>query len=63
MDVETFFGETRGSVINLTSRELRDLNSVKVQPTAWIRFKIEVKDEDGNIIRVDMVDKAFSTVG
>ena len=36
MDVETFSGETKGSMVNLTSRELRDLDSVKVQATAWI---------------------------
>ena len=61
MDVETFFRETRGSIINLLSRELCDLDSVKVQTTAWIRFKVEVEDENRNIIRVDMADKAFDT--
>ena len=61
MDVETFFGETRGSVINLTSRELRDLDSGKVQTTAWIQFKAEVEDGDGNVIGVDIVAKAFNS--
>ena len=36
MDVETFPGETRGSVVNLTSRELRDLDAMKVHTTTWI---------------------------
>ena len=36
MDVETFFGEIRESVINLMAKELQDLDSVKVQTTAWI---------------------------
>ena len=61
MDAEIFFGETRGIVTNLASRQLRDLDSMKVQTTAWIRFKVEVVDEDGNIIRIDMVDKAFNS--
>ena len=61
MDVETFLGETRGSVVNLTSRELPDLDVMKVETTTWIRFKVEVEDEDGNVIRVDMVDKVFNS--
>ena len=61
MDAETFFRETRGCIINLTSRELCDLDSMKVQTTAWIRFKVEVEDEDGNAIRVDKVDKEFNS--
>ena len=43
------------------NEELKDLDSAKVETTAWIRFKIEVEDGDGNIIRVDMVDKAFNS--
>ena len=59
MEVETFFRETRGSVVNLMSREVYDLDLVKVQTTAWIRFKVQVEDGDGNgnIIRVDKVNK------
>ena len=59
MDMETFFRETRGSIVNLMSRELRDLDSVKVQITAWIQFKVEVMD--GDVIRVDTIDKAFNS--
>ena len=59
MDVETFFEETKGRVVNLMSREIQDLNWVKEQTTTWIRFKIEVEDRDGKVIRVNMVDKAL----
>ena len=59
--METFHGETRGSVTNLMTKELKDLDSAKVQTTAWIRFKVEVGDGDRNIIRVNMVDKAFNS--
>ena len=59
MDVETFLRETRGSVTNLITKELQDLDSVKVQMTAWIQFKVEVEDE--SIIKVDEVIKAFNS--
>ena len=36
MDVDTFFGEIRGSVTNLMAKELQDLNLAKVQMTASI---------------------------
>ena len=61
MDVENFLGETRGSVTNLMTKELMDLDSVKVQTSALIRFKVEEGDGDGNVIRVDTVDKAFNS--
>ena len=61
MDVETFFGEMRGSVANRMGKELQDLDSVKAQTIAWIRFKVEVKDEDTSVIRVETVDKAFNS--
>ena len=61
MDVETFFGEIRGSVANLMAKELQDLDSAKVQTIAWIQLKEEVEDEDGSIIIVDMVDKVFNS--
>ena len=32
---------------------------MKVQTTAWIRFKVEI--EDGSVVRVDMVDKTFNS--
>ena len=37
------------------TKELKDLDSAKVQMTTWIRFKVEVEDGDGNFIRVDTV--------
>ena len=58
MDVETFL---RGSVANLITKELQDLELAKVQMTAWIQFMAEVEDGDGNIIRVDMVKKTFNS--
>ena len=61
MFVETFLGESRGSVTNLITKELKDLVSAKVQMTAWIPFKVEVEDGDGNINRVNMVDKVFNS--
>ena len=38
MDVDTFFSRIRGELISLITRELTDLNSARVQTTAWIRF-------------------------
>ena len=61
MDVEIFLKETRGSVANPMTKELQDLNLVKVQTTAWILFKIEVEDGDRNVVGVDTVDKAFNS--
>ena len=61
MDVETFFGEMRGSVANLMAKKLQDLDSMKAQTIAWIRFKVEVENEDGSVIRVETVDKAFNS--
>ena len=61
MDVEPFRGETRGSITNLITKELKDLDLTKVQTTTWIRFKVEVEDGDENLIRADMVDKAFNS--
>ena len=43
MDVDTFFSHIRGELISLITRELTDLNSVRVQMTAWIRF---MQDDD-----------------
>ena len=62
MDVETFFNETtRGSVTNLITEELQDLDSAKVQTTAWIQFKVEIGGKDGSIIKVNEVRKAFNS--
>ena len=59
--METFLKETRGSVANLVTNELQDLNSAKVQTTTWIRFKVEVEDGDRNVIRVNVIDKACNS--
>ena len=61
MDVDTFFDQIRQNVIDLMNRELTDLGSAKVQMTAWIRFRMEVEDEKGNVIGVDRVDKPFNS--
>ena len=61
MDVETFLKETRGSVANLMTKKLQDLDSLKVQTTIWILFKIEVEGEDGSITKVDEVKKVFNS--
>ena len=37
MDLETFLKETE---VNLITKELQDLDSTKVQMTAWIRLKV-----------------------
>ena len=61
MDVETFLKETRESVANLITKELKNLDLAKVQLTALIRFKLELEDGDGDVIRVDTVKKAFNS--
>ena len=61
MDMDTFFERIRGNLVGLMNEELRDLNVAKVQTTAWIRFKVQVKNGDGNVIRIDTVDKAFNS--
>ena len=61
MDVETFFGEIKESAINLMAKELQDLDLVKVQTITWIRFKVEVEDEDGSVARVETIDKECSS--
>ena len=40
--------------------ELTDLNSTRVQTTVWIRFMVEVEDENGNI-GVNRVEKTFNS--
>ena len=61
MDVESSLKETGGSVINLITKELQHLDLAKVQMTTWIQFKIEVEGEDGSVIKVDEVRKAFNS--
>ena len=58
MDVETFFDRIRGNLIDLMNREL---GSTRVQTTAWIRFRMEVEDENGNVIGVDRVSLPFNS--
>ena len=55
MDTDTFFDQIIQNLIDLMNRELMDLGSAKVQMTAWIRFRVEVEDEN----RVDRVEKPF----
>ena len=59
--METFLKKNRGSVAHLITKELQDLDSAKVHATAWILFKIEVEGEDGSIVKVDEVKKAFNS--
>ena len=61
MDVETFLKETRGSVANLIMKELKDLDLVKVQTTAWILSEVEADGEDESVVKVDEVKKAFNS--
>ena len=42
-DIDTFFSCIKVELISLITRELTDLNSVRVQTTAWIKFR---KDDD-----------------
>ena len=37
------------------------MDLTKVQTTAWIRLKVEIENGDGNVIRVDTIDKAFNS--
>ena len=60
MDVGTLLKEARGSVANLITKELQDLDSAKVQMTTWIRLKVEVEDRNGDV-RVDTIKKAFNS--
>ena len=61
MDVDTFFERIRENLVGLKTKELKDLDSAKLQTTARIRFEVEVDDGDLNVIRVYMVDKAFNS--
>ena len=62
MGVETFLTETGGSVADLITKELQDLDSVKVQMTAWIQFKVKIESEDGSVIKVNEIRKAFNSL-
>ena len=59
--MKIFFKETRQSVANLITKELQDLDSAKVQMTAWIQFKVEFESEDGRVIKAGEVRKAFNS--
>ena len=43
MDYSIFFGQIGGGLADLIKRELKDLNSARVQMTVWISF---IKDND-----------------
>ena len=51
--MKTLLEETRGSVADLITKELQDLDSAKVQMTTWVQFKVEV--QVGNFAGVDIV--------
>ena len=57
MDVDTFFSHIRGELISLINQELTDLNSARVQMTAWIRFIQEFDD----VVEIDRVELAFNS--
>ena len=61
IDVHTFFNRIRQNLIDLMNRELTDLGSAKIQTVAWIRFRVGVEDENGNVIEVDRVEKPFNS--
>ena len=43
------------------NREIEDLVSARVQTTTFIRFMVEVEDENGNVIGVNRIEKAFNS--
>ena len=55
MDVDTFFNRIRKGLIEIIKRELNDLNSARVQTTAWIRF---VRDDEAQ----ERVELAFNSL-
>ena len=57
MDVDTFISHIRGELIGLINRELTDLNSARVQTTAWIRFIQEFED----VVEIDRVELALNS--
>ena len=61
MDIESFFDQIRQNLIDFMSREMTHLGSARVQTTAWIRFRKEVEDENGNVIGVDRERLVFNS--
>ena len=61
MDVEIFNKEIRDTAANLISKEFQDLDLAKEKTTTWIQCEVEDRGWGGNIIRVDMVKKAFNS--
>ena len=59
MDVKTFFDRLRQSLNDLMNKELKNLSSAGVQTTLRIRFRMEVEDENGNLIGVDRLRLPF----
>ena len=62
MDVDTFLSRIRGELISLITGELTDLNSARVQTSAWIRFTKapsapQVEDDD----RVELAFNSMMT--
>ena len=57
MDVDTFFSRIREECIDLTRRELTDLNSARVQTTTWIRLIQEFDD----VVETGRVESAFNS--
>ena len=43
------------------NREIQDLGSLRVETTTWMRFMVEVEGENGNVIGIDRVEKAFNS--
>ena len=60
MDVKTFFDQIRQNLIDVVNRKLTNLNSARVQMTAWITFRMEVEDENRSLIGVDRVRLLFN---
>ena len=57
MDVDTFLSCIRGELISLIDRELTNLNSARVQTTAWIRFIQEFDD----VVEINRAELAFNS--
>ena len=61
INVDTFFDQIRQNLIDLMNSEIQDLGSIRVQMTTWIRFMVEVENENRNVIGVDRVEKALNS--
>ena len=61
IDADTFFDRIRQNLIYLMNRKIQDLGSARLQTNTWIRFMVEVRDVNGNVIGVDRVKKPFNS--